>query len=244
MKHWPLLPLVLLGLLTAGCSDPAGDGKVAAPAVSNAPVTMAPAPTPARIVGRWQPAGTDDTLAIVGDRPQLTAAGRKLFDAHRAAAARGVRDWDGTRRCLPPGTPRIMTIAQPFDIDADAHLVAMTFQYQGLVRLIHMDDAYGIAGKPGFMGESHGHWEGNSLVVETRNFRSGTVLDGTGWPHGAKLVVSERIEPQDDDTLVDHITLSDAEMYLRPWQAQVTLRRQPEARIEEDVCVERTGLQR
>jgi len=196
------------------------------------------------LVGLWQPEGSDDALPIVGDKPLFTVAGRKRFDAHRKAAARDVRDWDGTQRCLPPGTPRIMAIAQPFDISVDPHLVAMTFQYQRLIRFVHMDDAYPTVSTPTFMGESFGHWEGQSLVVETKNFRTGTVLDSTGLPHGARLTVTERLERVADDTLLDHITVSDEEMYQRPWQAEVTLKRRPDLQINEDVCVERNELHR
>jgi hypothetical protein len=193
------------------------------------------------ITGLWQSAGPDDTLTIVGDKPQLTAAGRRLFDAHRAADARSDRSWDGTRRCLPPGTPRVMSIAQPFDIDVGPHLVAMTFQYQRLVRFIYMDDAFPATDDATYQGESHGHWDGQSLVVETRHFKTGMVLDHTGLPQGAKLVVAERFERVAEDTLVDHITISDEEMYQRPWQAEVTLNHRADLQLQEDVCVERSS---
>ena len=86
------------------------------------------------------------------------------------------------------------------------------------------------------MGESHGHWDEQALVVETSHFKTGPVLDSTGLPHGAKLVITERLERGPEDTLIDHITISDADMYQRPWQAEVTLQRKPGLQFHEEIC--------
>jgi hypothetical protein len=110
--------------------------------------------------------------------------------------------------------------------------------------MIYMDDAYPTDANATYMGESHGRWEGDVLVVETRNFRAGLALDGSGLPLGAGSSLVERFEHVADDTLIDHITISDPELYQRPLEAQVTLKRVSDAQLREDVCAERMGARR
>lgn len=228
----------VLGL--SGCGQPT---LPAAPPGADQSAGATPPATrtlPMDLHGTWIVAGEDDRLQGTGDKPPFTPAGRKLFEAHRAAAARGDRSWDGTHRCLPPGVPRVLAIAQPFAIAIDEHLLLMTFQLQRLVRLVYLDDAFPAAGKPSYLGESHGRWDGNALLIETQNFKPGLVLDGTGLPAGTHLKLAERLELADDGVLVDHLTISDDEMYTRPWQAELRFRHS-ELPLREDVCVERIG---
>jgi hypothetical protein len=229
-------------LLLGGCARQ-GNGLDAGPNDAPPPAitTEISPPPPIDIIGVWQPESADDSLPIVGDRPALTPAGRKLAEARRNAAARGDRSWDGTLRCLPPGTPRILLMGQPLEINADPHVIAMLFQYQRLVRMIYMDDAYPVDPNATFMGESHGRWEGDVLVVETGNFKTGLALEGSGLPLGAGSSLVERFEHVADDTLIDHITIRDPELYQRPWEAQVTLRRRADLQVKEDICAERAG---
>ena len=232
---------LLCAALLAACSGPqrpAGVAALDAAAPHNAPIASPSAPID--LDGTWVAAGADDRLQPVGDKPAFTPAGRKLYDAHRRAAARGNRSWDATRRCLPPGLPRVLAMAQPFEVAVDPHLLLMSFQLQRLVRFVYLDDAYPGSGEATFLGESHGHWDGRALLIETGNFKAGQVLDGTGLPAGARLKVSERLELADDGTLVDHVTVDDEEMYQHPWQAELRFRRSSQA-VREDVCVERAG---
>ena len=226
--------------LLCGCSRQGNGPEADGPDVAPPEITTATSPQPPiDIIGVWQADNADDTLQVTGERPLLTPAGRKLAEERRLAATRGDRSWDGTLRCLPPGAPRILGFGQPFDINADAHLIVMGFQYQRLLRMIYMDDAYPIDPEPSYMGESHGRWEGDTLVVETGNFRPGLALDASGLPQGAGMMLTERYEHVDEDTLIDYITINDPEMYQKPWQAQVTLRRSAGLQVREDVCTDR-----
>ena len=245
MNRGSALLLAASVLLLAGCARQ-GNGPDTGPNDAPPPAitTEVSPPPPLAIAGVWQPESTDDRLPLVGERAALTPAGRKVAEARRIAAAHGDRDWDGTLRCLPPGTPRILLMGQPLEINADAHVIVMIFQYQRLLRMIYMDDAYPADASATFMGESHGRWEGDVLVVETRNFRTGLALDGSGLPLGAGSSLVERFEHVADDTLIDHITISDPELYQRPLEAQVTLRRGADVQLREDICAERIGARR
>jgi hypothetical protein len=135
-----------------------------------------------------------------------------------------------------------MLIQQPFEIAQDPNLVTMAFQYQRLVRFIYQTDAFPENPDASFMGTSHGHWEGTVLVIDTGNFKSGTVLDSSGIPHGPKLRVTERLERRDADTLSEQITIADEDTFARSWQAQIIFKRQYGVQVQEDVCVERQRI--
>ena len=70
-------------------------------------------------------------------------------------------------------------------------------------------------------GDSRGHWEGDTLVVETLNFRTETAARGSS--RDSHLV--ERFRRLDDDTLVYEFTFTDENSFTRPWTAMMPLRR-------------------
>ena len=70
---------------------------------------------------------------------------------------------------------------------------------------------------PLWMGDSIGHWEGDTLVADTVNFNDKTWLDRIGHPHSDALHVVERIRRVDHDHLEDDITIDDPKAYTKPW---------------------------
>jgi hypothetical protein len=74
---------------------------------------------------------------------------------------------------------------------------------------------------PQFAGDSRGHWEGATLVVETTNFLRETSLGGST----AEMRLVERFRRLDDDTVVYEFTVEDANSYTQPWTAMMPLRR-------------------
>ena len=97
----------------------------------------------------------------------------------------------------------------------------------------------------GWMGDSRGHWEGETLVVETTNF------DAKGWissnasagrmhavPQTEGLRVVERFTRTDQDTITWQTTIDDPDVYTAPWTVEVPFRRQPNYVIYEYACHE------
>ena len=70
-------------------------------------------------------------------------------------------------------------------------------------------------------GDSRGRWEGDTLVVETINFRRETSLQGST----ADTRLVERFTRVDDDTIKYEFTVSDPNSYIRPWSAMVPMSR-------------------
>jgi len=71
------------------------------------------------------------------------------------------------------------------------------------------------------MGDSIGHWEGDTLVVETTNFTGKTRYSGSG----ENLKVTERFSRLDDDTLLYRFTIDDPSAFSQPWSGEYPWRK-------------------
>ena len=114
-----------------------------------------------------------------------------------------------------------MLIPFPMQIVQLPGQVMMVFEYDHFVRFIDLERRrHPKELSPSWMGDSIGHWEGDSLVVDTVGLNDKTWLDQVGHPHSDALRVIERIRRPDHDTLVDDITMDDPKAYVKPWNGQ------------------------
>lgn len=128
---------------------------------------------------------------------------------------------DPILNCYPPGVPRIMLIPFPMQIIQLPGQVMMVFEYDHFVRFVDLERRQHPKDlSPTWMGDSIGHWEGDTLVVDTVGLNDKTWLDQVGHPHSDVLHVIERIRRPDHDTLVDDITIDDPKAYVKPWNGQ------------------------
>lgn len=91
---------------------------------------------------------------------------------------------------------------------------------------------------PTWMGHSIGHWEGDTLVVDTIGFNDKSWLDIMGHPHTETMHVTERISRPDLGHLNIEITLVDSETYVKPWVIKRVADLDPNDEIGEYVCAE------
>src|SRR5262249_9384985 len=91
---------------------------------------------------------------------------------------------------------------------------------------------------PSFMGYSVGHWEGDTLVVESAGFNDRTWLDFGGHPHSEGLRVTERYRRLDIGHLDLKVTLEDAKVYARPWTIPIAVDLVTDTEMLEYVCNE------
>jgi len=91
-----------------------------------------------------------------------------------------------------------------------------------------------------YMGDSRGRWDGDTLVVESRNFdtRVGLTLNGNATPASRSLRIEERFTRLDADTLRYEATVDDPETWTRPWAVSLPLTRQPDYGMYEYACHE------
>ena len=92
-----------------------------------------------------------------------------------------------------------------------------------------------------YMGDSRGHWEGDTLVVETTNFfgdKNGFVGNGGGDPHSANMVLTEKFTRKSADVLQYEATINDPETFVQPWTVSFPLNHDPEYQLFEYACHE------
>lgn len=178
----------------------------------------------------------------------FTAEGRTQFNQNKALAAKKDFSFDYTvSRCSSPGLPRMMLTAEPFKIIQRPDRIVTVFQWNQLIRQI---DLRGLPPKPKptdadffiptMMGDSTGHWEGDTLVAHTTGLSPDKLLDGR-LPNSDQLEVTERFSLVDKDTLEDRITITDPVMYTQPWDVVVRYKHLADDvfPFAEDVCLDR-----
>jgi hypothetical protein len=142
-------------------------------------------------------------------------------------------------KCYLPGVPRATYIPQPFRIFQSASQTFIAYQYAGAVRNIYMKDP-GPAPVDSWMGQSVGHWEGHTLVVDVTGFNDQSWFDRAGNFHSDALHVVERYTRTSPDVIAYEATIEDPNVFTRPWKISMPLYRRQEknAQILDFKCVE------
>ena len=151
----------------------------------------------------------------------------------------GPEDFNSIHRCISSGIPRL---GGPFGAGPFSYYqVVQTPEYVVvMIELLHDARIIPIDGRPHlpdrirqWNGDSHGHWEGDTLVVETRNFSSASLFRGAA----EGLHLNERFTRTAHGTLTYRMTLTDPTTWATSWTAEMPLRRRDEA-IYEFACHE------
>jgi hypothetical protein len=173
-----------------------------------------------------------------GSDPPMQDWARKLY-LKRADDADAGRPYPSTTaRCLPGGMPAMMFGAPfPFQIIQSPGQVTTVHEEQHAFRLIYLDQALPVDPDPTFMGYSVGHWEGDTLVVETIGLVDRTTMDFSGMPHTEQLKITERIRRVSPRQLEDILTFDDPGTFTKPWSTRRTYKLQdPGVRLGEFIC--------
>lgn len=143
--------------------------------------------------------------------------------------------------CFPPGMPRMMAMVYGMEVLQTPGQIAITSEWQDAGRRIWLDRKSHPPEDeltPSYAGDSVGHWEGDTLVVETIGIRDDVPLNRTGLPHSPLLRVIERFVQTSPGVLVDDVTIDDPGAFEKPWSSRLTYRYRPDLRIKEYVCLE------
>jgi hypothetical protein len=174
--------------------------------------------------------------------PKMAPWARERFDA--AKPQRGPRGVpvsetdDPVYKCFPPGTPRIYLHPFPLEIIQLPGRVLMIFEYDHLIRQIYTDGReHRTDLAPSWMGDSIGHWEGDTLVVETVSFNDKTWIDRIAVPHSEQMRLLERFHIDDDGLLQIDLTIEDPVALEEPWVVRRTYRK-TDWTIEELACMD------
>jgi hypothetical protein len=150
-----------------------------------------------------------------------------------------IRKDDPTTRCLPISPVRQWSDFFPQKIVQTADAVFVLSEYMIQYRQIFLDgrplpkDPF-----PSFKGYSVGHWEGDTLVVETTGYKNGLWLDLKGDPLTEEGRTTERIRRPKFGRLEVQLTVNDPKAYTRPWSATRYLTLALDTELIEDVCNE------
>ncbi len=224
MKTRPTeLPIISMGL-TPGESPV--DGKTMG-ALDPDNLAIERPPAPFDVTGLWQFRGEDEWRANYGSfefkpTPELTAKGSEYHEAYLTASEKGERFGDPTALCYPPGMPRFMTRYGALMMMQYPTAIFMVSRLNNDYRAIFMDGRERLTGNDidrNWQGESLGHWEGDTLVVETSGFIGNNHLIQAGILAGEQLTIIERISLiNDGNTMVSEYTFTDPEHWVGEWK--------------------------
>lgn len=173
--------------------------------------------------------------------PQFYAAGQAAMKAAAAAAKAHQPYRDSIAECYPAGMPMIMTRVWPINIIQLPTMIEMAFGFTNSLRLIYLD------GRPHtdpdisistYNGESIGHWEGDTLVVDTKYFEPDQHWIDDGLPISDQFHIVERMQLLDaGKTLQIEYIMTDPDMWKGQWRSTKRWMRVDYSDIPEVECL-------
>lgn len=178
-------------------------------------------------------------------RPEAEAK-RDYNLAHTTDSYEYMSMWD---RCITRGVPGDMF---PAGYNNSYQIVQVPGYVLILAEMIHDARVVPLDNRPHlpsgirqWNGDSRGHWEGNTLFVDTTNFNGKSWIASNaaagrikGIPQSTAAHIVERFTRVDADTILYEATVEDPNAYTRPWKVSIPLTRDPEYRIYEYACHE------
>lgn len=145
---------------------------------------------------------------------------------------------DPEAKCYMLGVPRMMYHNMPFQIFQGNGDMMIVQPFAETNRVIFMNDTSRLPVES-WMGKSSGKWEGNTLVVTTTDQNDQTWLDRAGNFHSEEMVVTERFTLIGPDHIQYEATITDPNIFTRPWTIEMVLYRviEPNAQLLEHKCV-------
>ena len=229
--------VVALSPVQAQPSGPEGDAPPPPPHVDIRPLYAKLAELP-DWSGIWYP----DWAALFGPggppKPDLTPAAAKTFADYQALQAKGENTQSEAANCVPPGMPGMMR--QPYPIEfvfspGEIYIIAEAYEQ---VRRVYTDGrTLPDDPDPYFNGHSIGHWEGDTLIVETNGLNPKLSIQ-PGIKATEKTRIVERIHKDAPDKLSVEFTITDPDVFAKPFVFRQPYILKPGWEIREYVCQE------
>ena len=190
--------------------------------------------------GTSDPYGCNATNQPCRMHPPYTAEYEAKYVEALKHAADGTLP-DPLTNCLPRPTPGNMRSPDAMEFVVRPERVWLFIENGSQVRHIYTDGRGHRTGKdavPSYTGDSIGHWEGDTLVVETTNMRGESMMDRSGAELSSKAKITERIRRIDKNTMQDDFTIEDPGALTAVWHVQRKWRLVPNVRIFDYACAE------
>jgi hypothetical protein len=231
LRHSLMMSMLAAILLFVLSSIAHGQGSTAA-------MPSAAAFDPHDLSGLWNPVNPNAVLS--SDIP-MTPAGLAYYRNQQAGTSNppvnGPDQNDPVFQCEPSSVPRNYHNTHTIEIEHVPGKVLMLFQAWRNFRIIYADGRKMPDHPEGtWYGDSIGHWEGNTFVVETANFNGRSWIDQYGHPTSDKMRLVERFTRKDRDHLENEITITDPVNYTKPWGGKKSWVLRNDWMIEDYMC--------
>jgi len=224
------------------------EAKGATPTANARGVDAAPVPGQFGEYARRPSKQTSQVIEPANGRiPELTAEGKAkqaAMAAKRGKTPETWTDWSIYDRCISRGVAGSIipvVYGNGFEIVQTPGYVAIRYEMVHDTRIIPTDGrAHLPASVRSYMGDPVGHWEGNTLVVETTNFndKMGIGPNGGGIPQSEDMKLTERFTRVSDNTINYELTVNDPKTYTAPWKIGFPITHEPGYQIFEYACHE------
>jgi len=235
LKHKLSVSLALV-VLVAGCK---GDKEMAQTSaeqavVDNSPIAMA---------GFWRPVQHISELkTLEGETPPLLPDALALYQERKNSQSEGIPKWDNEHNCLPLGITRLMA-NYPFELVISEKDLVVIYEWNNHVQVIPVEEEFGELAYPFYLGNSKAAFANGAWTIDSEYFDDTTILDEKGMPHSESLLVTQELQLEGNDRLVNTMTIEDPNVFSKSWQTKITYSRMPAgSQLAEDVCVQRLGL--
>lgn len=206
-----------------------------------------PARDPRNFAGTWFQNGLLEKFAVrtMYRKPTpLSAEGRKILLRRIESARNGKPISNASAKCLPPAHPFQLDLNFPFTILHASDAILFVFEEFHGVWKIRMNQPHRRSGPREYMGDSVGRWDGDTLVVDTTNFKEAFWIDPSGVPASRDARLEHRIRKIEENGPALEIitTVHDAAMYTGPWSMVRTFAWRPDRAIfAEYNCEQQVG---
>ena len=182
---------------------------------------------PFDVTGTWEFRGEIEYTANYGwyefkPHPEFTPKGKETYERYLSFAREGRQFKEPTAECYPAGMPRLMTRYGALMMLQYPTAIFMLSRLNNEYRVVWLDDRPRAPEEhrdPNWQGESIGHWEGDTLIIETEGFTDENHLIQQGVFTGSQLKITERIEMLNDgNTLKIEFIMTDPEHWIGEWR--------------------------
>ena len=185
---------------------------------------------------------SDGSLGRRPTDPKLTPEYLAQWEVIAASRISGSYEYDNIANCLPPGMPAMMAMGYGMEILQDDDRITFFSEHQDALRRVYLDGrepSEAVLNDPTYAGYSTGHWEGDTLVVETVALTTKSFIDSSS-PHSDQMTIRERIRFIEPGILQDQITVFDPIALEEPWEVTRTYRQAtfPNDELREFACAE------
>ena len=197
-------------------------------------------PDPHDLNGVWWLSGYQYLLGPEpGVAPPLKPEYMAILERRIRAKNRGTPEADASTQCLPHGMPRVMESPYPIEIVQTPQRITFLHEVAHNLRRIWLNRDHPKNLAPTFLGDSVGHWEGDTLVVDTVGLNDKTFIDDEGSSHSLQEHVIERFRKLDGGQNLELIMqVEDPVTLEHPYTYRRIYHWRPDVRPQEYVCEE------